>query len=379
MSEPAKVLQLGSSSGLYGAERWILSLVKYLDASVVESHVAAIVDDDSGEAPLCVEAAKLNVATRTFFAQGRFNLSIVRKIRAYVRENEIDIIHSHGYKTDMLALLVSLGLPCKLVSTPHGWTENPDFKLRLYESLDRFLFPFFHKVVPLSDGLMESLSGFWARRSELMLIKNGVDIGEIEALDEPCDMIAGLKKDGYQIVGYIGRLVSGKGLDTLVKAMKGLKGQAVKLLVIGEGDQEQELRELAESIGVAEQIVFLGFRADRLAFLKGFDVFVLPSRSEGIPRCVMESMAAEVPVIASDIPGCRTLIDGQQTGLLFKMDDVKDLEEKLRILLADAEQRERLSSQAKKFLDENYSAKRMAREYEQLFIGMITSSPVREG
>ncbi|MBK8653195.1 MAG: glycosyltransferase [Haliscomenobacter sp.] len=69
-------------------------------------------------------------------------------------------------------------------------------------------------------------------------------------------------------------------------------------------------------------MAFLGFRDDRLNFLKGFDIFVLPSRSEGIPRCLMEAMAAQVTVIASDIPGCTDLIKHEQTGLLFEVDNV---------------------------------------------------------
>jgi len=120
-------------------------------------------------------------------------------------------------------------------------------------------------------------------------------------------------------------------------------------------------------LGISDRIHFYGFRSDRLAFLKGFDVFVLPSRSEGIPRCLMESMAAEVPVIATDIPGCRNLIDGENTGLLFPMNDSEALGNRIRKLSHAEDLRMTLGQNAKAYLEKHYSASRMAREYEKLY------------
>lgn len=370
MGKHLKVLQLGSSSGLYGAERWILSLVKYFDTENVKSYVGAVVDNGGSEAPLSQEAAKLGVESVTFHAAGRFSLSVLQDLRQYIRMNDIDIVHSHGYKTDFLALVATCGLSCKTVTTPHGWTEKPDFKLSLYEKLDRFMFPFFDKVVPLSDGLMQSISTGWASRANSVMIRNGVDIGEIEALEQTSSEIEVLKRDGYTVVGYIGRLVAGKAIDVLIASISRLPEAKIKLLVIGEGEEDSALEALVESLGLSEKIQFLGFRPDRLAFLKGFDIFVLPSRSEGIPRCVMEAMAAEVPVIASDIPGCRTLINGTSTGLLFKMDDEEALASRIQELLENKPLRSQLAKQAKCYLKEHYSSERMALEYETLFKAM---------
>ena len=110
---------------------------------------------------------------------------------------------------------------------------------------------------------------------------------------------------------------------------------------------------------------------DRLAFLKGFDVFVLPSRSEGIPRGMMESMAAEVPIIATDIPGCRNLIDGVNTGLLFPVDDSEALGDRIKKLSHAEDLRKAISQNGKAFLKEYFSASRMAREYEKLYCKLI--------
>jgi len=372
MRYPIKVLQLGSSSGLYGAERWILSLIKYLDKSKVCSLVGAIVDGSLDEAPLCEESRKLGFKSVTFKTEGRYSFNSVISLRKFIKENEIDIVHSHGYKTDLTALLATVGLACKIVSTPHGWTKDPDFKLRAYEIMDQFIFPFFDAVVPLSEGLMQTLVHVPGIKRKLTLIINGVDIGEIEELSDISTEVLAFKEQGFFVIGYIGRLVDGKGLDVFISSLSKISHLSWKVLIVGEGPQEKELRCLVEDCGLAESVHFLGFRPDRLALLKGFDAFVLPSRSEGIPRCVMESMAAEVPVIASNIPGCRVLIDGKKTGALFEVDDEEGLSQALQKVLSDDALRDFYKKNAKQFLLENYSAERMAKEYGSLFEGLFS-------
>ena len=131
------------------------------------------------------------------------------------------------------------------------------------------------------------------------------------------------------------------------------------------------MRAFAEQLGVAQQIEFLGFREDRLSLLSGFDAFVLPSRLEGIPRCLMEAMAARVPVVTSDIPGSRDLVVDWETGLLFPVDDAASLANCLRYLQQDQSICERLSQSARERIRNHYSAERMARDYEALFYELV--------
>ena len=128
-----------------------------------------------------------------------------------------------------------------------------------------------------------------------------------------------------------------------------------------------ELEELSQQLNLTDNIRFMGFRPDRLNFLRGFDTFILPSRLEGIPRCLMESMAAGVPIIASDIPGCNDLIHNNKTGLLFEVDNHRMLAGVIRKIAASQELRTALAANANMYVNENYSANRMAKEYESLF------------
>jgi glycosyltransferase involved in cell wall biosynthesis len=131
------------------------------------------------------------------------------------------------------------------------------------------------------------------------------------------------------------------------------------------------LTTLATRLGVADRVRFFGFRNDRLDFLRGFDVLVLPSALEGIPRCLMEAMAAGVPVVGSRIPGIADLIDDGQTGLMFDLGYAEQLEERLTRLLVDPALCEGLAFDAKRRVTESFSASAMALNYQRLYRRLI--------
>ena len=366
-----RVLQLGSPTALYGAERWILALIKHLDPEKVESVIAVIKDAPELEAPLCLEAQKLGFRSHFIEAHGRMNLSAVRQLRDFIRENDIDILHTHGYKTDLVGLLATCGTGCKIVSTPHGWSKQADLKLTCYELLDRCAFPFFDAVVPLSDDLMAGLRTIPGLNGNLRLIMNGVDTSEIESGKEVANELIKFRNEGKFIMGYVGQLIPRKGLDVLLDAVSRLGFDNWYLAILGEGESRASLERQAKDLGINHKVCFYGFREERLTFLRGFDLFVLPSRLEGIPRCLMEALAAGIPVIASDIPGCQDLVAHGQTGLLFPVDDREALTNLIDGIVADAGAGSRLARAGRELIDSRFSAKRMAKEYASLYGSLV--------
>lgn len=368
----ARVMQLGSPTGLYGAERWILALVRHLDAASVESIVSVIRDDPTYSAALCEQARAFGFRTEVFEAYGKVNWSAVRQLRQYIKSNGVQILHTHGYKTDTIGLMATRGTTCKLLSTPHGWSVRAGVKLRVYEAIDRAIFPFFDAVAPLSEGIFEELKGRMGLASKLELIRNGVDISEIDAVKHTAPEIDAWRADGSFVVGYVGQLIARKGLSTLLKSFAKLPAARKKLVIIGEGEQKEELVQLASTLQIGSDVAFLGFRNDRLAFLKGFHVSVLPSQLEGIPRTLMEAMAAGIPVVASNIPGCTDLISHEKTGLLFELDNVEALVDCLTRCM-DPDVQTRLGKNGRQFILKNFSAARMAEQYQDLYQKLLAA------
>jgi glycosyltransferase involved in cell wall biosynthesis len=302
---------------------------------------------------------------------GKVNLAAVRELRRYIIANRIDILHTHFYKADLIGLLAARGTNCLVITTPHGWAVRPSPSLWVYERLTKLCFGFMDAVVPLSTGLLQSLKGTPGLSGKVYLIENAVDLSEAK---QDCTLAAellALRASGKYILGYVGRLDAGKDIETLLRAMAGNQHPDWHAVLVGAGDHGSVLRALVAELGIEDRVTFTGYREDRMAFLKGFDVFVMPSRSEGIPRCLMEAMAAGIPIVASDIPGCRNLVDGSTTGLLFPVGDERALRDRVVELSESPDRRAAIVDVARRFIETKFSCVRMANEYESLYQNLI--------
>lgn len=362
-----RVLHLGSPTGLYGAERWILALINNIDARCVESEVAVVLDDPRLDAPLCSEAAAMGFASTVFEAHGKFSWAAVRQVREHILSRRIDVLHTHGYKSDLIALLAARGTGCRIVTTPHGWSTNADLKLSVYEALDRLLFYGFDAVAPLSQDLYAGLANWPGLTRRLRLITNGVDLRDIDRRDEVSEELLTWKRGGGLLLGFIGQLIPRKGLDLLLQTLSEWRGAEWRLAIVGEGEERPKLERMVADLNLAQRVRFFGFRSDRLALLRAFDVFVMPSRLEGVPRCLMEAMACGIPIVASDIPGCRDLISPGRTGLLFSSDDSMSLRRALENMEGDDVARRTFAANARRLVEDTWSAEHMAGCYLDLY------------
>ena len=371
INRPVRVLQLGSPAGMFGAERWIMALAKHLPREQVETVIGVIQDEASGkEPPLCEHARALGFETLTIQAPGKLSAQAVGGLRRVIAELQIDVLHTHFYKPTILGAIAVRGTHCKLLATPHGWNTDAGLKLQAYEWLERLAFARAHVVAPLSGDLERGLRGLPWLKGKVQLISNGVDLSEVTASDAVATEVQAARARGDFVVGYIGQLIARKRVDTLIDAFARMQNACAKLFIVGDGDQRAVLESQARGLGVEGQVHFVGFREDRLDFLRGFGALVLPSSLEGIPRCLMEAMAAGVPIVGTRIPGIADLISEQQTGLAFDVGDADSLAQCLKELSTDRVLANRLAESAQVRVTESFSASGMAQHYASLFIEM---------
>lgn len=371
-SNKIRVLHLGSPTGLYGAERWILALIRNLPASI-ESVVAVIKDDPSLDAALCTHAARLGFKTHIFESHGKLSLSAIGQMKRFIQDNRIDVLHTHGYKGDVIGYLATRGTRCRIMSTPHGWSTDAGFKQQAYESLDRFVFRFLDAIVPLSPDLYDGLRKLPLGK-RLRYIQNGVDLAEIDAVETLSPELLAWRAQGDVLIGYIGQLIPRKSVDTLIHAFQRLPMSNKRLVIVGEGNEQAALEQLTRELGLADRVHFLGYRQDRISLLKCFDAFALPSRLEGIPRCLLEAMAANVPVVSSDIPGSRDIVRHGQTGYLFEVGDVAALGDRLAAILQDPALKQALAAAGHDLIRSEYSAGAMGRHYAALYADLTSAN-----
>jgi glycosyltransferase involved in cell wall biosynthesis len=200
-----------------------------------------------------------------------------------------------------------------------------------------------------------------------------VDVTEIDAVTEPSAEIEPWRQAGDFVVGYIGQLIPRKGLLNLIRAFDALDTPRKRLCIVGDGPQRAELEAAAAASRTPDKIRFFGYRQDRIALLKSFDLFVLPSSLEGIPRCLLEAMAAGVAVAASDVPGCTDIVTPGSNGLLFPFGDEAALARVMESMTRH-ELRTQFAAAGRKLVVERYSAARMAQEYLELYRS-LTAAP----
>ncbi len=364
MRKTINVLQFICPTGFYGAERWILALAKHLNPEKVRCDL--VVTAESGNENLEISRQYRNLGLNTYEVPmtNKFDLGAVSKLAELIREKGIDIIHTHGYKSDIIGVLAArkAGIPC--VVTPHGFENAKDFKLRLFIWLGCQAMRHAAKVVPLSGQLQEDCRRMKVPASKTLYIQNGVDLSEVEAQPAP-EPTPGAEKR----IGFVGQMISRKNIFDLLDIFDALhaKHPNTRLILLGDGDTRQALEKHTETLASKTHIEFLGFRDDRLELLKSFDLFVMTSTLEGIPRCLMEATAAEIPVAAYDIPGIDQLITHNQTGLLAPLGDKGQLQAHWETLLFETDTAKKLAAAAKDFVYNHYSAQRMATEYTELF------------
>lgn len=374
MGASLRVLQFITPSGFYGAERWVLALANNLPAGSQTCDL--VVTKEGSEQDLSVAALYPESAGRVHYIamSNRFDLSAVSQLVTIINNRKIDIIHTHGYKSDILGLLAARKTGIKIVSTPHGFSNNVGWKLRLFIRLGLFALKFVDKVAPLSEQLVFDLKRYGIKDKQLRFIENGVDLTELAPYRKTLPVQDFSAASGLHL-GYVGQLIPRKGLADLLQAFNLLwqRFPDSKLTLIGEGSQRSELEALAKTLPAASAISFLGFRGDRIVLLKDFDAFALTSSLEGIPRCLMEAMAVGVPVVAYDIPGVDQLITHESTGLLAPLGDWQQLANHLIRLAAEPALANKISLAARQLVDQRFSAARMANEYQQLFLELLQS------
>jgi glycosyltransferase involved in cell wall biosynthesis len=213
-------------------------------------------------------------------------------------------------------------------------------------------------VVANSNGLRQ-LANTFDSRFEIPIIPNGIDLELYKTTDRDW-LIPRLLS--------VGRIVHQKGLDLAMHALGGLKDINWEWRIAGDGPQMQALQSLAEELGIDDRVFFLGWqsREQVIESYKQSNVFLFPSRHEGMPNAILEAMASGLPVVASCIAGNEELVTDGKTGYLVPEEDIKSLQSALKKILNDSALRQQMGIASRRRMEENYSWESTARQYALL-------------
>lgn len=371
------ILHLRSSGGFYGAEQVILNLARELDTLGCTNHILCLNNTQNPHLELVDQAKKANLSAFAVDCRRRFDPQTVTSIREIIRTKNIDVIHCHDYKTRLFGLCAARGLKVKKVATNHLW-PRASLKGRVYETIDGMLFNGFDKVVAVSELIEKECRPFLLRKDKLICIPNGIDLRLFTFDDREEARRATRAQLGFKetdlLIGNIARLSIEKDQAMLLRAFKMLTGlsreQSHKLLLVGDGPEEQRLTKLAQDLGIYKQCLFAGVRSDIPQVLNCLDVYVQSSRREGLPMIVLEAMASKIAIVSTKAGGVpKVIADGEQARLV-EIGDAGQLAGVLNELLNNADERQKLGQQARHRVEEQFSAHAMAERYLPVYRGI---------
>lgn len=340
MKRPINVLELRSVRGTGGGpEKTILHGAAGADPLRFRVVVCYVRDRRDTVFSIDEKARALGVEYVEVHERHSADPAIWTALRRLVRDYRIDIVHSHDYKTNVLAYLLGQFERVVPLSTVHGWTGHSARERYLYYPIDQRLLARFPRLVAVSSQIKSVLVGRGANPYRIAVVPNGIDHRVYRR--DPRQEAEVRAEIGFtsedEVIGSIGRLEPQKRYDLLIDATAALLPERpqIRLIIAGDGSQREALSAYAAARLPRNSYRLLGHREDVIRLHHGFDCYVQSSDYEGTSNSVLEAMALETPIVATDVGGTSELVRDGHDGLIVRPGDIKALSRAIAQVLCD--------------------------------------------
>jgi glycosyltransferase involved in cell wall biosynthesis len=370
------------------ARRRVLYTVNRMDVGGSQTHliqVLRLLDRERFEPILCCltgKGALLDVARATgttVFAGGLDGLKSPRalaalaRLRGFMRRERIDVVHNYLLRANVVGTLAAraAGVPVVLTSK-RGCHERKGWEMIGARLSNRLA----DCVTANAEAVREFVHAHeGCPREKMVVIPSGIDTERFAPL-APGDYKArlGLPADAV-VVGTLTRMRVRKGVEELLRAMTQICAVRpdVHLVVAGEVELDDELRALVASAGLGDRLHLLGRRSDVPEVLSAMDVFVLSSHDEGMSNAILEAMAMEKPVVATDVGGTGEVVSEGVTGHLVPARDAEALARGIERVLEDRQRGRAMGIRGREVVVDRFSARAMVRQMEALYTQLLTA------
>jgi glycosyltransferase involved in cell wall biosynthesis len=319
--------------------------------------------------PFLQEASKRRIRVLRVTHRFRYDPAPIFQVSSLLKEEKPDLLETHGHKANFVAFVLTRisGLPW--ISFAHGWTDE-DWKIKTYNRLDKFLLRYPDRIVAVSKEVARKLHVLNIPDRKIKIIYNAVSRENLNDEDEQIGVREELKiPKEHKLLGVIGRLSPEKGQIYFLQAFSQVieHSPEVTALIVGEGPDEQRLKQYCASKNLASRVVFMGYQNNLTSIYKSLDLVVLPSLSEGMPMVALEGMLEGKPIIGTGVGGIPEVIVHQKTGLLVPPANPTSLARAILELISDEEKLKNFSENSQTFVRDNFSAEERAKKVVDLY------------
>lgn len=368
-----RILHVVQAAG--GVDRYIRMLLKYLNKDKFENIVVCSQDFHKEDYQGLVTAFEQIEMTREI---GKNDLKAIGKVRRFIKQYNPDIVYAHSSKAGAIVRVADIGLKNYCIYNPHGWAFNmrcADKKKMIYTAIEKLAAPFCDKIVCISDAEKQSaLNKRICRVDKLQVIFNGVDIEAYENRVHGSVRRADLNipEDAF-VVGMVGRICVQKAPDIFVRMAKLVKDKIpnAHFIIVGDGDQEAEVKKYAEDNEFSDCLHIAGWVDDSMSYVELFDVACLLSRWEGFGLVLPEYMMAGKPIVASRIDAIPNIIQDGKNGILVNVDDAEETSDAVIRFYMELRFRKQMVLQGILDVHSRFDVQRVAMEHENLFEELV--------
>jgi glycosyltransferase involved in cell wall biosynthesis len=329
-ARPIRILELRSVRGTGGGpEKTILLGAQRADPRRFAVTVCYLRDARDTVFGVGARAADLGVDYVELVERHSFDCRLWPMLRRVVRDRAIDIVHSHEYKTDLLACLLGKSAGIIPLATAHGWTGHSARERWLYYPADKRVLRTFPQTIAVSGEIRSDLVRHGVPAERVQVVLNGIDhraFRRDHRREQGARAALGLT-GGEIVIGSVGRLERQKRFDLLIRACAALRGRwpGLRLVIAGDGSLREPLSALADRLLPPRTCRLLGHCDDITALHHGIDLFVQSSDYEGTPNAVLEAMAFESPIVATAAGGTAEIVRHGTDGLVVEPGDLAAL------------------------------------------------------
>lgn len=340
-----------------GAETAVVGLVGGLHRMGWPVELVAMADARSG--PFLDAARTLGVPVHVLDSRGRHYLRDVRGLRAILRSGDVHVVHTHGYRADILGWWAARSERRAVVCTAHGFTGGSR-RNRLNQYLGVQAMRRADVTIAVSDALGHALVQRGVPAPRVRVLPNAWAPPGVPLARTAARHALGLD-GGETLVGWVGRVSPEKGPDLAVSAVA---GHGPTLVMIGDGPGRAQLER--ETRGRSASVRWLGARPDAWSLLAAFDVLLLSSRTEGTPMILLEAMHAGVPIVATRVGGVPALLD-ETTAWLAQDTSPPAIREAVHAALANPGESRRRAANARERLAQRYATEPWVQRHMALY------------
>lgn len=361
-----KIAHITFDMRIGGTEMVIKNIIEGSDSNLFDMSIFCI---EKQLGPWGIELKKSGTKVEVEERKPGFDISMLLKIRNYLKNNRIDIAHCHQYTPWVYCVIAAAGTKTKVIFTEHG-RFYPDFSSWKRKLVNPLLIKITDQVTAISSATKMALTQFeFIPSDKIKVVYNGIkplqiDIDDVNKIRTELDI-----KDGSIVFGTIARLDPIKNHQMMLQAFKLVKERYknARLVIVGDGEELQNITVTIEQLDLKNDVILTGYKTNPTSYLATFDTYLLSSFSEGTSMTLLEAMSISKPCVVTDAGGNKEIVLNNKTGFVTPNDNAEAFADAMIKLIKNPQMHKEMSRKSVERYRELFAENAMNNSYEKIY------------